>query len=160
MAYTSRLFPTISARGPSQGSAAEAEAPSENEVFARRLGGECGLYLATVSHDFGTGPVTGQCRGGPRRQAKTRYFQGAWRASVAYTSRLFPTISARAVTGQCRGGPRRQAKTRYFQGAWRASVAYTSRLFPTISAGRSLKGVRETEAPRRQGARRVLKDRG
>ena len=31
------------------------EAPSENEVFSRRLAGERGLYLAIVSHDFGTG---------------------------------------------------------------------------------------------------------
>ena len=29
------------------------EAPSENDVFSRRLAGECGLYLATFFHDFG-----------------------------------------------------------------------------------------------------------
>ena len=74
------------------------EAPSENEVFARRLAGECGLYLATVSHDFGTGPVTGQCRGGPRRQAKTRYFQGAWRASVGLYLAIVSHDLGRALT--------------------------------------------------------------
>ena len=105
MAYTSRLFPTNSARGPSQGSAAEArgakrkrgickapggrvwpiprdcfprfwhgarhravprrpEAPSENEVFSRRLAGERGLYLAIVSHDLGRALTEGSAGDG------------------------------------------------------------------------------------------------
>ena len=105
MAYTSRLFPTISARGPSQGSAAEArgakrkrgickapggrvwpkprdcfprfrhgarhravprrpEAPSENEVFSRRLAGERGLHLAIVSHDLGRALTEGSAGDG------------------------------------------------------------------------------------------------
>ena len=47
------LFPGFWQGGHHRAVARKPEAPSENEVFSRRLAGECGLYLTTFSHDFG-----------------------------------------------------------------------------------------------------------
>jgi hypothetical protein len=40
------------------------EAPSENEVFSRRLVGECGLYLATFFQEFGRALTEGSAGDG------------------------------------------------------------------------------------------------